>query len=386
MDVEEGKILENVDILIENRVISRIGRDIGETAGETRDMKGSFISPGLFNVHSHLSLPYSYKGRGESKKEPEASAAIRCFKRANDALLAGVTTVRTVGDPHRCDIHLRNAIREGHVRGPRIVAGGRAIGATGGHGGGDHNEADGADEFLRVARRELSEGAEHLKIFLTGGMAGQQETPEEIQMTEDEITAVTSVAKSKGTYVTAHAGGSHAIIEATKLGVTCFEHGYALNREAAQAIKGIGGFFVPTLAVTRCRDWYEKMGFDQWLIEKSLGFKTQHDESFKTAISEKVAVVCGTDVAPGDSESGVNITVREIGWMNEAGLSPLDSLRSATINAAKLCKLERTTGVVKAGLAADLIATPSNPLASTKNLESIHFVMTDGVVVRNEME
>jgi imidazolonepropionase-like amidohydrolase len=277
-------------------------------------------------------------------------------------------------------------INAGWIEGPRIIAGGKGLGVTGGHGSSfGQVEADGAEEFRKAARRELALGADHLKIFITGGIAKLEEEFGEMQMTKDEIAAVTSVARSRGTYVAAHVGGSTAIIEAAEAGVTSFEHGYIINREAAKAIKEVSGYLVPTLSVTRSEKWMRANNFEEWTIYKALSIKDRHMESVKLAISEGVTLVCGTDIPPGDLNEGINATVREIEFIKEAGLNELEAIRTATINAAKLCRMENKVGLVKPGYKADLIAVPRNPLKDIRQLERIKFVMKGGEIIRNDI-
>jgi imidazolonepropionase-like amidohydrolase len=383
VDLETGKVVENVTIAVRDDTIAEVtDRDL--SGSRVIDLDGFYIMPGLINVHNNLSLVFPFKLTNPN--EPESVTVLRCYRRAYDALLAGVTCLRTVGEIHRVDIHLRNMINAGWIEGPRIIAGGKGLGVTGGHGSSfGQVEADGVEEFRKAARRELALGADHLKIFITGGIAKLEEEFGEMQMTKDEIAAVTSVARSRGTYVAAHVGGSTAIIEAAEAGVTSFEHGYIINREAAKAIKEVSGYLVPTLSVTRSEEWMRANNFEEWTIYKALSIKDRHMESIKLAISEGVTLVCGTDIPPGDLNEGINATVREIEFIKEAGLNELEAIRTATINAAKLCRMENKVGLVKPGYKADLIAVPRNPLKDIRQLERIKFVMKDGEIIRNDI-
>ncbi len=383
LDLELGKVVENVTIVVRDDTIVEV-TDRNFSSSRVIDLDGFYVMPGLINVHNNLSLVFPFKLTNPD--EPESVTVLRCYRRAYDALLAGVTCLRTVGEIHRVDIHLRNMINVGWVEGPRIIAGGKGLGVTGGHGSSfGQVEADGAEEFRKAARRELALGADHLKIFITGGIAKLEEELGEMQMTKEEIAAVTSVAKSCRTYVAAHIGGSTAIIEAAEAGVTCFEHGYIMNRDAAKSIKEVAGYLVPTLSVTRSEEWMRTNNFEEWTIEKALSVKDRHMESVRLAISEGVTLVCGTDIPPGDLNNGVNATVREIEFIKEAGLNELEAIRAATTNAAKLCRIENKVGLVKPGYRADLIAVPRNPLKDIRQLEQIKFVMKGGKIIRNDI-
>jgi len=125
--------------------------------------------------------------------------------------------------------------------------------------------------------------------------------------------------------------------------------------------------------------------FEEWTIEKAVGAGSTHLESIRTAVRAGVKIVNGTDMPPGDTNNGVNATVREAEFLVDAGLSPLDALRASTINAAQLCNIDDQLGLVKPGYQADLIATQDNPLDNIQNLRHIKYVMHSGRVVRNEI-
>jgi imidazolonepropionase-like amidohydrolase len=152
----------------------------------------------LISVHTHLSVVYPF-----SATDPDESAgetALRSLSRAQDALHAGVTTIRCVHEQNRADFLVRAAAQEGWIQAPRILGAGRAVSTTGGHGHGMAcSYADGYDGFLRAAREELAAGADHVKIFITGGIARQGETFDGAEMTVDEMRAVVRAADTRGT-------------------------------------------------------------------------------------------------------------------------------------------------------------------------------------------
>ncbi len=383
VDVRRGEVREKVAIGIEGGRIQSV-KEAGQIQqGSAVDLNGLYVLPSLFNVHAHLSLVFP--PHRLNRNETPAMTALRCYRRGLDALRAGVTTVRTVGELHRADIALRSMINEGWVDGPRIISAGRAISTTGGHGSGfGAIEADGADGFRRAAREELAAGADHIKIFITGGIGKRGEGLGEPQATPQEIEAAVSVASSKGTYVCAHAGGSEPIKKAVEAGVRSFEHCYGLDQDAARAIRKINGYIVPTLSVTHLLEWYRQHEFEEWIIERARAARDNHLESIRTAIRAGVKLVNGTDMSPGDTVDGVNVTVREAEFMVEAGLSPLEAIRACTLYAAELCKVDGQVGVIEPGYRADLIVVPNNPLKNIQSLRGIVYVMQDGgVVLRN---
>jgi imidazolonepropionase-like amidohydrolase len=385
LDVRSGEVFGNSTIVIEANAIKGIKEGgTGRTRGKSVDLRGAFVLPGLFNMHNHFAIVFPFKDTNQN--ESPGITALRGHKRAQDALFAGVTSVRCVGEINRIDLDMKRMIDADWVRGPRITAGGRPLGVTGGHGSGlSQIDCDGADEFRKAARTELSLGANHLKIFISGGIAQKEESFGEPQMTRDEMDAVVSVARSKGTYVVAHSSGSEQIISALEAGVRCFEHAYVLNREAARLMKKLDAYLDPTLTVTRSPGWMREHGFEEWTVQKAVAAGTTHLESIRTAIEEGVTIICGTDMPPGEMNGGVRTITREIEFLCEAGLSNLDAIRAATLHAAQLCGTSDKAGLVAPGYYADLIAVPTNPLKDIKSLREIKLVMKDGEIVRNEL-
>ncbi len=383
VDLEHGFVEENSSVLVSGNLIQDIGRNAATTSADlTIDLQGFYLMPGLFNAHSNISNVFPFKN--VDLNESPAVTVLRCYRRAYDSLMAGVTTLRTMGEIHRADLSLRKMINEKWVQGPRILAAGKGIGITGGHGSHiGQNEADGFANCVKAARRELAFGADHLKIFITGGIAEKAEKLEEPQMSENEMRAVASVANSKGTYVAAHAGSSNPIQVAIRAGVRSIEHGYILDRETVRAMRENECYFVPTLSVTRSPNWMEEHGFESWTIEKAVSAGNLHLESVKLAVKEGVKIVCGTDLPPGDIDRGVPTTVREIEYLVEAGLSPIEALRASTIRGAELCLIQEKVGLIKRDYAADVIAVPIDPLKDLKSLREIKFVMKDGEIIRN---
>jgi len=385
VDIQSGKVEHDLDIEIQHNKIGHVGKSSKhESPEEVIDVHGAYLLPGLFNMHNNLSMVFPFKNT--DLNESPAITALRCYRRAHDALMAGVTSLRTVGEQNRADIYLKRSTNQGLVEGPRIFAGGKGLGITGGHGSDfGQVEADGVEEFMKAARNEFALGADHLKIFITGGIAKQEEGLEEPQMNKEEMAAVVSVARAKGSYVAAHAGGSRPIMVAAEAGVKSFEHAYSLTREAAKSVKEVNGVIVPTLSVTRSPEWMRSNHFEEWTIEKAVSAGGMHLESIRTAVQEGVRLLNGTDMPAGDDSGGVNATVRELEYLMDAGLSSLEALRSSTTYCAELCRVSDQLGQIKPNYFADIIGVPSDPISNIKALEQIKFVMKDGVVIRNEL-
>lgn len=383
VDVRNGTVFKDKSLRVNDK-IEEIGD--GNTVSEDHiDLKGVFLLPGLINVHCHLSMVWGKAGR--ILKESQEMTAYRAYYRAHQALMSGITTIRTLGERYSVDLTLRSAHNHGWIDAPRILAAGSAITTTGGHGivFSGARQADGPDEILKVTREQLSLGADQIKLMITGGLSDASENMNVSQMNPDEIKAAVWAASKKGAYVTVHVNSSEAVLEAADCGVKCFEHCYQLEPYAAKKIKSVGGYVVPTLAVTRTPEWARENGFDNWELQRAASRADSHLKSTRNAIDAGVMIANGTDQPPGDTEGGVNLTAKEAEFLVEAGMSPLDAVRASTINGAKLCHIDNTVGLIEPGYFADLIAVRENPIDDIKALRNILFVMHNGKIVRNDL-
>ncbi|RKT78936.1 imidazolonepropionase-like amidohydrolase [Terracoccus luteus] len=348
------------------------------------DLGGRVLAPGFVTVHMHLSIVFPFSDTDED--EDPMLTAFRAATRAREALDAGVTTVRCVHEQHRVDIALREADRRGWFTAPRILAGGRALSAPGGHGQGSGSVyCTGPDEFEAAARAELEAGADHVKIFITGGLAHAGERPEDPEMTDAEMRAVVRAADDHGTYVVAHAGHHEAIRRALDAGVRSFEHAYVVDEPTARLLARPGVFVSPTLAVTRSQDWMAEHGFEAHSRENAARASVEHLASARRLAAAGVALTNGTDLPPGDRTEGTTAVVREAELLVEAGLTPAGALAASTLVPARMCGVDAETGRVAAGLAADLVVLDDDPCADVAALRTVRAVVSRGRVVRDDL-
>jgi imidazolonepropionase-like amidohydrolase len=305
---------------------------------------------------------------------------------ALETLHAGVTTVRLVGEVAQTDIALRDAIARGTAEGPRIFTAGAPIICTGGHGYGPPGgiEADGPDEVRKAVRSQLKIGADWIKICISGGIAGKNETIDTAQLDDDEMRAVASVAHAWDTRVCAHAGPAGVITAAIDAGVDCIEHGYFLTPEVAAKMAEHGTWLVPTIVVSRCRDFYAKIGAPAWMVERALTAGERHFAGLQAAVSAGVRIAMGTDMLPAEPYEGTTGTVREMEFMVEAGMSPLDAVRSATCHAAELLRVDTEIGRCSPGYVADLIAVKGDPTKDISALRDIRLIIKNGRLISRE--
>jgi imidazolonepropionase-like amidohydrolase len=375
-------------VLVEDGRIAAVGEqdELAAAAGDcvAWDLDGAYLLPGLMNMHVHFGLVLP--GMTDLIGEVPAARALRMAQNAREALRAGVTTVRLVGEYAQTDFAVRNAIERGRIEGPRIWTAGAPIICTGGHGHGPAGglEADGPDELRKAVRSQLKLGADLIKIMISGGIAGQHETIDTAQLDLEEMRAVTTVAHGWGKKVAAHAGPAGVISDAIDAGVDCIEHGYFITPEVAEKMVEHGTWLVPTIVVSRCREFYDKIGAPEWMVERALTAGERHFAALQTAIAAGVRIAMGTDMLPAEPFEGSNGTVREMEYMVEAGMSPLDAIRAATIRAAELLGVEHELGRPAPGMLADLIAVGGDPTEDVSALADVRLVMKGGEVFRRD--
>lgn len=346
------------------------------TANDTVvDLTGYTLTPGLYNVHAHLGLTMPYK----PYRFDEMGVAYRSLvmlRRACEALNCGITTVRSAGGPDNVDYAIRDVVDNEMMFAARVVPCGALNIAVGGHAWNNYISTmyNGADQFRAAARAELAKGAQFIKIGLTGGAASAHEGMADKQMTDEEIAAVVEVAHGAGKRVAAHLGGDKPIQEFVKLGGDSVEHAYHMEEETAYLMKERGTFLVPTLSVTNCHNYLVGHGSPEFQVRKLDETGAAHSQSIGNAIKAGVTICTGTDLLPSDPIDGTNATVREMELLVKAGLTPMQAIKAATSNSAKLTDTIGFTGTLEAEKEGDFIAVKGKPdkdIHAMRNLELV---------------
>ncbi len=392
VDLEGKTPIENAVIIVEGERITAIG-DSGNVeipdGARQIDTSGTWLIPGLMNMHVHLGLVLPGKMKAELSDESEAALALRMAKNARDSLQAGVTTIRLTGDRGHADLDLMRAINKGQADGPRIFSAGEELSITAGHGSklpGKTN-FDGPDELVKAARTQISAGATWLKILISGGIATDGGGLAEALMTPEEISAVIDAGHRFGVKVTAHSGSPAATQVAVAAGLDCVEHGYFLDRPTLKKMKEHGTWLVPTIVVTApaTQPFFERIGSPPWYLERRNSAGKAHWRALEMAIEEGVNIALGTDQMPAEPNDGTTATAREAQYYVEAGMTPLQALRSATIETARLLEAEDEIGTLEVGKYADIVAVDRDPTQDIKALRNILLVMKGGKVYRNKL-
>lgn len=386
VDLESGRSIRDAVLLIDGERIKAVGPagSVSVPAGaDVIHADGKWLLPGLMNMHVHLGLKLPGAAGDALANETDVEEVLRMAGNARLSLLSGVTTLRLVGEDHGTDFALRRAIDSGEVTGPRIKTAGEVIVPTGGHGS---LEADGPYALAHVVRAQIKQGADWIKIAISGGISDSHGSISAAPMTDEEMSTLIEVAHRNGIKVTAHNGSSEAAHQALKFGIDGFEHGYHLDLSVLQEMKAKGVWLVPTIVVTQpgALEFYRQIGSPPWYLERVRSTGVDHWAMLQNAIRLGVKIALGTDQHPFEPNDGTTATVAEAELYVKAGMTTLQALRSAMVNPAKMIDMDKDLGGLQAGKYADIIAVSADPLQDIRALRTIGFVMKGGTVVRND--
>jgi imidazolonepropionase-like amidohydrolase len=393
ISVENAKVITKPLIIIEDGVISSVGTqdDISIPEGANIiDLSGHTILPGLMDMHVHLTSDASVHGYKRLQRDT-SRAAITGVMKAERTLMAGFTTVRNVGAPNYADIALRDAINEGDVKGPRMFVSGPSIGVTGGHcdnnllpfeyGVKSEGVADGPWAVRTKVRQNIKYGADVIKFCATGGVLSKGTKVGAQQFSFEEMKALIDEAHLRGLTVAAHAHGTDGIKTAIKAGVDSIEHGSFLDKEAIKLAKKHGTYLSMDIYVTEyILGEGEKAGILEESLAKERTVGKRQRESFSNALKAGVNMVFGSDA--GVYPHGDN--AKQLSRMVQFGMSPMQAIQSATLEPARLLKKSDSLGSIQTGKAADIIAVKGDPIEDISLLETVGFVMKEGVVYLNK--
>jgi imidazolonepropionase-like amidohydrolase len=375
-------------VIVENGRIARIEPGATAPAGATViDMRSRTVLPGLIDAHVHLTGDPGIPFWREAIDSNEAAALVG-VKNALLTARAGFTTVRDLGAPGHSSFALRDAIRDGMVPGPRIIASGGALSIVGGHGdvSGFRPEVNaaldpggtctGPDQCALRVREWAKRGSDVIKITSTGGVLSQQGRGLEGHFDPAEIRAITNTARRLGLKVAAHAHGARGIEDAARAGVDSIDHGTFADAASLREMKARGTWLVPTLmAFTGLKDRIGKNVYTPVVEAKAQQAMAVWGRALRDARRAGVKIAFGTD--SGVFEHGRNAEEAEL-MVRLGGMSPREVLVSATTGAAELLNIGNEVGTLDPGKSADLIAVDGDPLADATALTKVGYVMTRG--------
>lgn len=368
----------------------------GLKSAEVLDLRAHFVLPGLIDSHVHLSSDKGgVAGQLAGVQMNPVDVAYEAQMNARKTLMAGFTTVRNLGDADGVIRALRDAVNAGKVEGPRILTANSSISATAGHAdptlgfrsdlraavNRNGNVCDGVDACRRAVRTQISEGADVIKMTITGGVNSRIGAGLGVQMFEDEARAVVETARMYDKKVAVHAHGADGINLALRLGVDSIEHGTLLDDASLKLFRDSGAYYVPTLSTVN--GYLERIasnpdaytGEVRSKIDWRIGIT---GKALERAVPAGVKIAFGTDA--GVSLHGRNADEFEL--LVKHGLTPMQAIEAATTHAADLLGLAGTVGALSPGHAADLIAVEGDPLVDVTVLKRVDWVLRDGQVLK----
>lgn len=375
IDGTGGAVLKNPVILVNDERIVAVGTS--ETVkipdeAEIMDMGNDTLMPGFIDCHSHISLVPIRGDEMAQMAEPPEVQVLRSTANLRKDLKSGVTTIRVAGEEFFIDILCRDAINEGIIPGPRLIASGPQISASNGHGSAV-TRCDGEEEIRRTIRDNLRRGAQVIKLFVTGGISTAQTNPNHCFYSKEEIEAAVAECHRVGVKIMAHAHGGIGVRWSIEAGIDSIEHGKAMSDEDIELLLRHDTWLVVNYAYifhpeggSGGKDW------DNPLIrEKMISLQKQSEEVFKKCLKAGVKYAIGTD--------GVHGAMwYELKKVVDFGASEMDAIVAATKNGAEVCGLIKETGTIEQGKLADIISVKGNPLSNIENTKNVNLIMKAG--------
>lgn len=373
---------ELADIEIENGKIKYV-RQAGTNAeyyGETLDLKGKYVLPGFIDLHVHLG---SSAGRTlEDNIRPMATQILDGLKFAQDTLKAGFTTIRDVGSAYGLATGIRDAINNGQVIGPNIIASGKILTPTeigNDYFEGLYSEFNGYSSAVKEARKEFKGGADFIKVMGSGAFLNPGGNPGTIICLDEELMALEDIAKLKNSYVAIHAHGAEAIKQAIRCGIRCIEHGSLVDKEGIELLKTSDSYIIPTVIAMFTWDDDTKKNKTLWEYISSL--TKEIEISIKAAYNEGLKLGFGTDSGMPDCFHGQNADEFRVRY-EIMEMKPLDILLQATKYSAEIINMDHKIGTIEEGKIADLVVLDCDPTRDIISIkDSIDIVIKGGKIV-----
>jgi imidazolonepropionase-like amidohydrolase len=396
VDVENGRVLEKQIILLRGKKIEVIGSDVKIPAGaKILDLSTKTVLPGLIDCHTHLA-DGARDGNGDPMSQLKRTASevvLESVPNARMTLESGFTTVRDVGVYRALnDVALRDAINKGYVVGPRMFVAGAYLTISGGAGAMtgqapdiklpwdfNYGEANSPWEVRQKVRQLAHDGVDHIKLLSSGAVLTHGSNPNAQEFTLEELQAAVSEAGNFGLRVAAHAHSPQGIKNAIRAGVASVEHATMIDDEGIALAKEHGTYLDMDIYDEECIQAAGKTNnIPQDFLEHDRDLGELQRKNFSKAVRANVKMSFGTDagVCPYD------VAGRQFAFMVKYGMTPMQAIQSATINAAALIGKLEEFGSIRAGKFADLIAVDGDPISDIRQLEHVTFVMKEGAIYK----
>ncbi len=399
LDPRAGTLASGSSILVSDGLVSSVSdQPIAATGATAIDLGGRVVLPGLIDCHVHVNAVRVSSGLAANRVLPASFIAAAASQVMRAMLMRGFTTIRDAGGADR---GLREAVAQDLFTGPRLFIAGRAISQTGGHGdfreridapepcgcghfvSGIGRVADGVPAVQQAVRDEIRLGADQIKIMASGGVASAADPVHFLQYSHAELEAIVDEAERADTYVMAHAYTPAAVSRAIRAGVRTIEHGNLIDEATAALMAERGAFLVPTLVTFKALATHGgRLGFPPDMLAKLSSIVEVGTRSLRLAHAAGVKMAYGTDLL-----GELHEHQSEEFLLRAEALPALEVLRSATVFAAEVLRMEGRLGVLAPGAFADLIVVDGNPLDDLALLQEqgrhLPCIMKGGRLVKN---
>tara|TARA_R100000005_G_C4999439_1_gene206181 strand:+ start:2847 stop:4037 length:1191 start_codon:yes stop_codon:yes gene_type:complete len=356
-----GTLLENHAVLVEGDRIADVAlaEKFADYQGNRVDTGGGTVIPGMADCHVHLVYKGEADPRGSIEGVNPGEITLRVLENAQTSLKSGITAVRDCGGREYLEFPVRDACNSGRFFGPNIMASGKMICMTGGHGNKNGRVADGCDEVVKAVREQIHAGSDLIKIMATGGVMTPGVNPEDAHYSADEMRVGVAEARRFHKTSASHAQGAEGIMNAVLAGITSIEHGIFMDQQCLDAMMERGTYLVPTLSAVQNILNNADKGIADYVVEKSRRVFEKHKESFRMFYKAGGRIAMGTDAGTPFNLHGEN--AMELAYMVDCGMTTADALVSATSVAHSLMQYA-DRGQIKAGFKADMVIVNGNPV------------------------
>lgn len=375
IDGTGNELIKNGSLLIHNGKIIKVLRNELEVSqyniNRFLDFSESYVMPGMVDAHTHLSIVPGLGNQLAQMKLPAATNVLRSIPNIKKSIASGVTTMRILGEEHFVDIEIKKAIDNGVIEGPRLLVSGKGLVPSNGHGVA-WTTTDGEEEMRKNARLNLAQGADQLKIFVTGGVSSENTALDYCSYSRKEIATAVEEAERVGTYVAAHAHGGKGIDLCIEEGVRTIEHAAFITDQQLERVVEKDLWIIGTFSIFFHDTGIEKSDFSVPSIrEKVLRARETIADTFRRVLEYKPNLSLGTDSMHGLIHYEAELLVH-FGASNE------QAIQAVTKNAARALRIEDKVGTLEAGKLADFIVLNQNPIENIKHLQEVKYVFKEG--------